>query len=128
MPSDDLWGDLPIGERLRTPVSILREQAAILEKKTDGLLIGRVVNEPMEGTFLLYFSIVAPALNNYTYRILQVEHEIELYPLEVFDPVTGNDYTCEDESAFREKLKEILSSEPVRNAVIGLLSQIRSDG
>ena len=51
MPSDDLWGDLPTREKLRTPASILREQGAILEKKTDGLLIGRVANEPKIALF-----------------------------------------------------------------------------
>lgn len=125
MPSDDLWGELPIREKLRTPASILREQAAILEKKTDGLLLGRVRREVTEETFSMYLYIVAPALNNYSYRVLGVDHQIELYPLEVFDFATGDEFDCQDESAFKAQLKEILSSDSVRKVVIGLLAQVR---
>ena len=62
MPSDNLWGDLPLTKQLRTPSTILREQAAILESETDGLLIGRVGRQTRGETFDLLFNIVAPSL------------------------------------------------------------------
>ncbi len=42
MSGESLWGELPESASLRTPVSILKEQASELKKLTNGLLEGRV--------------------------------------------------------------------------------------
>ena len=127
MPSEDLWGDLPLMENMRTPVGILREQAAILEKRTNGLLLAEVNLKTVSEYFLVKFDIVAPALNNYRYLVLDVEHQIGIYPLTLRHVSAEKTFECDDENEFEEQLKEILTSDIVRNVIIGLLAQVRGN-
>lgn len=125
MPSNDLWGDLPLTEKMRTPVGILREQAAIFDKKTNGLLLAHVNLETMGELFLINFYIVAPALNNYRYLVLDVEHEIKIYPLTLRHIAAEETFDCNNESEFEIQLNKILTSDIVRSVIIGLFAQVR---
>ena len=82
----DLWPDKIKVEKLITPVTILRQQASLLGKKTKGIVQGEI--EDGKGGFSLNlfnytFYIVAPALNNYRYRLFNISYEVSLYPLEI---------------------------------------------
>lgn len=126
MNIENLWGDIPKGENLKTPVAILREQAAILGEATDNLLVADVVPNKQKESMTLHFYVTAPALDNYRFHLFQVDHQIELYPLEVeTDEVV---YQCSDENSFKGALKAILSSPKVHRIISSLLAQSKEVG
>jgi hypothetical protein len=59
--AENLWGTLPTGENVRTPHSILLEQANLLTQQTEGILVGRVRRELSEELFESILQIVVPA-------------------------------------------------------------------
>jgi len=124
-----LWGDLSQPEIVRTPFTILKEQAAILSKATNGLLVGDVERFQNQGqqnvVSTLVLRVVAPSLDNYNYSVLEVTHNIKLYPLKLRNSATpGYEKQCDSEEAFEEALGEILSSAEVRKVISALLSDI----
>ncbi|MBW4514016.1 MAG: hypothetical protein KME11_02170 [Timaviella obliquedivisa GSE-PSE-MK23-08B] len=122
-----LWGDLSKPDIVRTPFTILKEQAAILSEATDGLLVGdvrRIQNQEKQNIEL---RVVAPSLDNYRYSILSVIHDIKLYPLSL-NNLANDTYhrQCDSEEAFEQALGEILSSPEVRKVISTLLSEINA--
>lgn len=118
----DFWGDLNL-EEIRTPVSILRAQAALLGQKTQNLVEAEVNTFTSEGKFFHSFNLVAPALQDYTYRLFRVRHGIELYPITVLLPAPEKMLKSEDE--FMVFVREILSSEQTRRIISSLLAQVK---
>jgi hypothetical protein len=125
--TDDLWGDIPDVTSVRTPHAILAEQAEVLTRKTKGLLVGRVSRAPSGPQFQSVLSIVAPALNNYSYVVLAITHPISMYPLNLSNAGTGQTFSLQNEAELLGKLGEFLSSTQVRNVIAGLLAQINAD-
>jgi hypothetical protein len=153
----NLWGDLPNIETLRTPYTLLKEQASILSEITKGLLIGEVIHNQKDKLFVIILRIKAPSLNNYTYSVLEVQYPIQLYPVFVKNLASDNfnnleknlmnaannplmsfvDYggflenqgynKCFSEEEFENALGEILSSPEVKRVISGLLAQIHAD-
>ena len=144
----DLWGDFSGLETIRTPYIILKEQADILTKKTNGLLMGEVnfsqvkqieslglnFGEPGQlnknQLFVAFLRIKAPSLNNYTYSVVKVQYPIteQGYPVLVNSLVDENwQRHCASEEEFQNALREILSSEQVKKVISALLSQIHAD-
>jgi hypothetical protein len=148
----NLWGELPKPETIRTPYTILKEQASILSEITNGLLIGEVINNQRDKFFVKILRIKAPSLNNYTYSVVEVQHSIKLYPVFVknltADPITKatdlidslrvdlrhpdlledqgyKKYSSEEE--FENALGQILSSKGVKQVISALLAQIHAD-
>lgn len=84
----DLWPEIGTPS-IRTPVSILREQASLLGMKTSNVIEGevKVIEGPMSWAvswdFGYVFYIVAPLLKNYRYRLLSIAHRLDMYPLRV---------------------------------------------
>ncbi len=119
----DLWpSDIGVAT-LVTPVSILREQAALLGEKT-GNLVQAEVKTSSNGQIVTHsFNLVAPAMGNYRYRLLSATHNVEVYPLTLnFDP-TNSGMTVKTEQEFIEKLSNFLSSEKAVNIVKSLIAQ-----
>src|SRR5262245_27724084 len=111
--AENLWGEIPTGENLRTPHSILLDQANILTEQTKGLLVGHVGRgNTSRGTFTSSLAIVAPSLNNYSYTVLHIQHNIALYPVTMFLDASGVELA--NEAAFIERLGQVLKSEPVK--------------
>jgi len=81
----DLWPTYGLETDVLTPIAILRTQSTLLRQKTQGLLVGEVrVTTSEFGQSILSFDIVAPAINNYRYRLLSVQHTKEaIYPATV---------------------------------------------
>jgi len=124
--SESLWGKLPTGENLRTPIFVLREQAEILTKATEGVLVGRVQSQQRTEVSLLHqLQIVAPALNQYVYTVLAVSHSVMVYPASVTDLGKNLTRTARDEDELKLLMKDILTLEPVRKAIAGLMAQSR---
>ena len=127
MASDDLWGELPPTSNLRTPAVILREQAELLSQKTEGLLTARITT-PKGRDFVYKFVMIAPTLANYSYSVLQVQHEIGFYPLSMTDLQEGMEHLCKDEEEFKVALGRILKSDRTHSVVSQLLTHIKSVG
>ena len=118
----DLWPSNIADANLTTPVSLLKQQAALLGDKTRQLVTGEVTTQTVGSMFVHSFYIVAPTLN-YRYELFRVKHAINFYPivLEYLKQTTS----LASEAAFLDKLKEILSAQHTVNTVQSLLAQVR---
>jgi len=115
---------------VRTPVSILREQAALLGKKTKGLVEATVDTDASGGSFIHRFKLVVPALDNYTYELFSISNGIDFYPVEAYgfqnrlkfgSMVSMSTLRSEDE--FLDWLQEILSSPETKKIIANILAQ-----
>ena len=124
----NLWGELPNVETIRTPYTILKEQASILSEITNGLLIGEVAfNNQTDNSLSMTLMIKAPSLNNYTYSVVEVQQPIQLYPVAVINLLEGRMGKYSSEEEFESALGQILSSQDVKRVISGLLAQIHAD-
>ncbi len=130
---------------VKPPIAVLKELAQELAQKTQGLLVGKVEQSNRSNDFSLEFYITAPSLNNYSYEVFRVKHNLNFYPLmltKTADMGTGEGLAARaglssvvtgygaDEvknlEKFEEKLKIIFSSPEVKKVINGLLAQIKS--
>ncbi|MBP0018505.1 MAG: hypothetical protein J7647_13270 [Cyanobacteria bacterium SBLK] len=142
--AENLWGDIPTSEDMRTPSTILREQASKLTELTQGLLEGEVVFipydnisfahklyerlDPNQQKFYGTLRIKVPSLANYTYSLLEIGYSIQAYPVFVRN-LAGEDskQECANEEEFKVVLRGILSSDEVKRVIAILLSQIQAE-
>ena len=115
----DLWGEI-VPAAVRTPVAILREQAALLGTKTKNLVEARVVTEAHGDAFTHRFQLVAPALENYTYALFTIQRGIDFYPVTVH----GQSQALLTEEHFVSWLRMKLSSDSTKRIVGHLIAQI----
>ena len=117
---------------VKPPIAVLKELAQELAQKTQGLLVGKVEQSNLSNEFSLEFYITAPSLNNYSYEVFSVNHDLDFYPLELTITATrlpDRSYAVEkveNQEKFEEKLKIIFSSPEVKKVINGLLAQIKS--
>jgi len=128
MSTQNLWGELPVVEKVRTPLSILREQAALLGQTSEKLLEGEVVvTSDSPDQIEAHLNIVAPTLGGYSVTILSIRHGLEMYPVTVQHAlVEGTRISAKNEEAYLDALKRIFTSESVRKVITALRIQIRS--
>jgi hypothetical protein len=123
----DLWGEIAPATK-RTPLSIMREQAALLGQKTHNLVEARVETDvDYSRLFKHRFLLVVPALNDYEYQLFRVEHSIDLYPVEVQGAEIRSGYgesILRNEDAFVEWLGQMLSSQRTKGIIANLLAQV----
>lgn len=131
MEPEDLWGDLPVTEKMETPVSVLRAQAEILTAKTNGELVGRVVTgRNQHGEIEHDLRIVAPVLGNYSTTVVTVNHDGLLYPAQVTSDVTGSWQeigSALDGAGLKELIGRALKSSMVHRTIAALLVQVREE-
>jgi hypothetical protein len=117
---ESFWA-LPDAADIRTPLSILREQAAALTEQTKGVLVGVAEARNNEhGTNLdVTLDVNVPGLNDYRYRLLTYRQPIEMYPghLVVVDSGWNE---IENEAEFVAAVRSVLSSDRVRNILASL--------
>ena len=126
MAVESLWGKKPKKSDIRTPKSILREQAKFVEEITNGVVIGEVGDiKRTTGRNILrnILRLRVPQLENYTYSLLRIDHPITFYPLDVFDFVNDEEFECVNEEDFLKDLKKILSSRGVMQVLSALITQ-----
>ena len=116
----DFWGEIGSAE-VRTPLSILREQAALLGQKTKGLLEAKVYTDASGAGFTHRFVLVLPALGNYTYELFAINNGIEFYPVHIRGP--RGSVLLESEDAFLNWLQEKLSSPETKRIIANLFAQ-----
>ena len=129
-PSRDLWpDDISGASNLLTPVSILKEQASLLGRKTGNLVEAEVDTSLVDYERLLQhsFILVAPALKHYRYLLFRVTHSAtQLYPLEIDVPVLNTGMSAGSEIDFIEKLKDIFAGNKTKEIIQTLIAQSRS--
>lgn len=126
MAIDTIFDDVIEETTVKPPIAILKEVALGLEKKTKGLLIGDIEQIIYSDEFKLSFYITAPSLNNYTYEVFDITHDLNFYPLKIRtsnDEVSVEDKTQEQ---LEDTLKEIFSLPKIKVVINGLLAQIKS--
>ena len=121
--TNDFWPANIADSNLVTPITILKEQAALLGEKTRQLVKGEVVTQTTGNLFVHYFYIAAPTLN-YKFELFNVSHLVNFYPLTLTYLNTVSQIKSEAE--FKEKLKEILAAPHTLNVVHSILAQVRS--
>lgn len=123
----NLWGNLPLEDNIRTPYVILKEQASLLTESTNGLLVGEVSQEaaPDNSGLISTLEILVPSLNNYSISILSIERPIMLYPAKVIGIIKDSSQECQTEEELERALAKILSGQPVKRIISGLLAEIK---
>ncbi|MEI7866918.1 MAG: hypothetical protein WCI11_03430 [Candidatus Methylumidiphilus sp.] len=128
---NDLWAEDIATEKVRTPVAILREQASLLGKKTQNVVLAEVVTSA-GSRFHHRFNITAPALGDYSYTLFSINHPIGPYPLEVdldddiakeLGKSIDRNMTIENEADFINLLNQILKAERTKHIIRILLAQ-----
>jgi hypothetical protein len=114
----DFWGDISPAEPVRTPVAILREQAALLGSKTQNVVEAKVSTIAGE-RFFHSFNLVVPALGNYAYQLFVIGTGVSPYPASV----VHSDLKFETEQEFTDWLKAKLSSPETKKVIANLLAQ-----
>jgi hypothetical protein len=111
---------------MRTPLSIMKEQAAALTTATQGLLRGEVGTTQTQSNELnIALNIVVPALGNYRYLVAQYGQPVTMYPGSLYVPSKPVLLKVESEEQFVRLLKQHLASSEIQRVVAGLLSQAR---
>ena len=112
---------VPDPGQIRTPLSILREQAGALTEQTQGVLVGVVETAIIGADLNLIMEISVPALNDYRVRVLSYKQPVAMYPGRM--TIRDQGYSIEDEAAFVDLLRRTLASDWTRNVLSSLLSQ-----
>src|ERR1039458_5495801 len=122
----DLWGEI-VPAAVRTPLAVLREQAALLGPKTKNLIEATVTTSKARflDQFVHHFNLVAPTLDGYKFELFSVTHGIALYPVSVpGDPQGPPTTTLSSEEELIEWLRHKLSSRDTKEIVSNLLAQV----
>lgn len=125
MSSKSFWVDLKNVELVRTPRTILREQAKYLTEGTDSLLIGCVDDLTIGSTFRYSLDVRVPSLNNYETTILSVNHSLDLYPVHLTAMRPHTDVSCANQEELERAIESVLSSTEVKVMISRLISQLR---
>ena len=140
----DMWpGDIEAVE-MKAPVTILKQQAALLGPKTKNLVQASVATEnssftiisnkpvTLGGQFKFSFHIGAKALQ-YSYRLFSISHGLDLYPVRFYldedllpDVGGGTDPKVEakSEAELLVILKQIFAAKKTRKIIGALLAQV----
>jgi hypothetical protein len=128
---NDLWPDFAPAEGEVPPVTILKEQAAVLGLKLKNLIEADVETGTTDYQRYLRHTLflVAPVLNFYRYRLLSVEHAAtQMYPATIYvlsdDPATlPAPIKAETEDEFKAELKKVFSGAHTKKVIENLLAQ-----
>ena len=130
----DLTSDVP---KIRTPVSILKEQGSLLGNKTGNIIEGlvrKVRTQDEDPDVLTYRFRLKSAPLDYVYDLFMVSYEITLYPVRLW---IDDDHMIEelglsprkpfveagDEETFKSLVKKVLSTKRVKAIVSAILAQ-----
>jgi|HubBroStandDraft_6_1064221.scaffolds.fasta_scaffold499976_1 hypothetical protein len=129
MPEEtaDFWPELN-SAKVRTPLLILKEQAALLGKHTQNLVVASVDTQTSSADFVHRFIIEAPTLN-YRYELFIISHDLLLYPVQVLSGPRGN-FTLgmkfNSEEEFVKWLKDVLNSSQTKRILGSLIAQVEA--
>src|SRR5262245_3344939 len=117
----DLWPEFRAPEDVNSPIFLLKQQAAALERKTKGL-VGAELKSAVtpDKRFWVGFDLFSPALGEYSYRLFEVTYPPEFYPLTFSGP--NGDGVANDPEHFRGYLEAVLQSPRVRQVVEAIMA------
>lgn len=118
----DFWGEIAPAQ-VRTPVSIMREQAALLGKKTQNLIeaVVKTRTTPFD-QFTHSFLLLVPPLDGYQYELFRIEHGVEMYPVTVAAGLQVE--RLDNEQQFVDWLKRKLSDPETKQLIGNLLGMV----
>lgn len=121
--NDDLWPDLTGEPEVKSPLLILREQAAKLGAKTSNLVEAEVTANPSsyDEALDIQFTLKAPVLNGYEYALLSIRQPIDLYPV----PLSGGK-KAKNEQEFKQYLEDLFKSERTVKIIRSLIAQSKN--
>jgi|ERR1700676_1324091 len=128
MSQQSLWGELPASSETKSPIAILREQATALRDATNGMLTGDVSATASDMRFTASLYVVAPALNNYRYEVLTVQHPVAFYPVAIRSRAVLRPLEAKNEEEFLGHLEKILTSRKIHSVIASLISMSTSSG
>lgn len=128
---NDLWPEFAPAEGEVPPITILKQQASLLGLKLRNLIEADVDTGTTDYQDCLRHSLflVAPVLNFYRYKLLDVEHPaIQMYPVTIKvssdDPASSpSEIKAENEAEFKDALKGIFASDQTKRVIENLLAQ-----
>lgn len=124
----DLWPQDLGDSTVTPPVSILREQAEALGKKTSGLVTARVQTTAAGDKLHHSFYLEVPSLDDYTYRLFGVEHPMELFPAVIYlDAAGGQKYVSENYEMFLANLRDVFNHPKVKKIIVALKAQAQPE-
>jgi hypothetical protein len=119
----DLWPSEFGTIGVTPPLVTLKEQADAISSKTQGRIVGQVQTSRHSEGFAHGFFLVAPLLDNYTYRLFVVVHNLQLYPLDIQADVINRTSHCDSPEDFLNQLREIFAAEQTKNVIKAILAQ-----
>ena len=120
---EDLWPDDFGQADFVTPVTILKGQASMLGPKTNNLVEAEVKSTTQGYGFVHTLSLIAPALDNYSYKLIQVSHTIELYPVDVVFLPSNEGYTVMGQDALMKSLGRMFNDDRTKSLIRALIVQ-----
>lgn len=128
---NDLWPDFVPAEGELPPITILKQQASALGLKLRNLIEADVETGTTDYQHYLRHTLflVAPVLNFYRYKLLDVEHPAtEMYPVTIKvtldDPAnSASEIKAENEEEFKAALKDVFASAQTKRVIENLLAQ-----
>jgi len=130
---DDLWPeDITAAEGELPPITILKQQASLLGRRTRNLVEAEVETGTADfpGYLRHILFLVAPALNFYRHPLLEVEHDAtQLYPASIHASRSGNGPSkrrhtrAKNSDEFKKALKEIFADDETKKTIGSLLAQ-----
>lgn len=137
----NLWPNEVIHQGMKAPVTILKEQAYLLGQMTKNIVeahvsfnnANQVATESLPFHYL--FFIVAPALQNYRYKLFSVEYDIDIYPIffKLSDDIKKDisssfrnekgEVKAESEEEFQSILGEIFKAQKTLRVINAMLAQ-----
>ncbi len=117
MKPNDLWPKDILDAKERVPATILREQASLIQEKTDYKIYGAVSTAGSENLFVHTFNLIPGGMGNYKFELLRVEHTQSMYPVRIFSHASEEVITAADEDQFMERLRELFASKATRNVL-----------
>ena len=123
----NLWPDFQPPQAVNSPVFLLKEQAAALKEKTEGLVLAglRPASAP-DGSFWVGFDLYSPALGEYTYHLFEVTYPLQFFPV----TLTGADgaQTAQTPDQFKALLGSVLRSPRTKQVVEAIMAQATALG
>lgn len=128
-PVEDFWPEEIVDASDPAPVTLLKEQAALLGGKTKNQIEGIVKTSTDGGTAYYSLYLKADALGDYLYKLLYIAHPVIRatpgdYPVTARNSFGGLERSIGGPDEFREWLKAELSSDHVRSAISNLLRYV----
>ena len=124
---EDLWGDLPTGEKQPTPAAMLKEQADLLSKKTSDKLLGNILTLNNNKEFKLRLRIEVPSITGFSVDLFTITYPIGLYPVALRSQIENiPNSRSNDKEEFIINFANFLRAVPVQMIIKRLLAQVLS--